>query len=174
MLINVNGGGGVKRWSKFKIGDLFNIKIGKVIDGNKANRNGEIAYITRKESDNGLDGFVKAEKDLLNRNFPVITIGNETAKPFVQSYPFFTGTKVNILLPKRFYSKYVLFFIATSLEQHKQKYSYSYTINSTRLNEQIILLPTNKDGEIDINFMETYMREKENQKIIQYLKAEID
>ena len=36
---------------------------------------------------------------MLTDEYPVITIGNETAQAFVQVYPFFTGTKVNILAP---------------------------------------------------------------------------
>jgi len=120
-----------RNWGKFTIGDLFYIKIGKSIDGNKVNReSGKTAYITRKEQNNGLDGFIDYELDFLNTDYPVLTIGNETAEPFIQYYPFFTGTKVNILKPKQKLSVFVLSFIAVSLKQHKSKYSYSFTINS--------------------------------------------
>lgn len=162
--------GGVKQWLKFKIGDLFHISIGKSIDGNKTNRNGKHAYITRKESDNGLDGFIDDNIELLNELKPVITIGNETAKPFVQTFPFFTGTKVNILQSKQPCTKYALYYIATSLEQHKQKYSYSYTINSSRLKEQVILLPVTAKHEIDYEHMDLFMREIENKIMVNFLK----
>lgn len=148
-----------KKWNKFRINDLFNIVIGRAIDGNKVNReNGNVAYITRKESNNALDGFINYADDYMNLEYPVITIGNETAKPFVQTYPFFTGTKVNIMKPKFKANKYILFFISQSLEQHKNKYSYSYTINSTRLKEQIILLPVNQENEPDYEYMEQYIK----------------
>lgn len=150
-----------KHWGRFRIGDLFQIRIGKNIDGNKADMTGDIAYVTRKETNNGIDGFINGKNVLLNKDFPVITIGNETAKPYVQQYPFFTGTKVNILKPYSKVSFYALQFVATSLQQHKDKYSYSYTTNSTRLKEQIILLPITESGVPDWAFMDAFMRQKE-------------
>ena len=159
-----------RNWGRFTIGDLFHIKIGKSIDGNKVNReNGKIAYITRKEQNNGLDGFIDYESDFLNNDYPVLTIGNETAEPFVQCYPFFTGTKVNILKPRQELSASVLSFVAVSLKQHKSKYSYSFTINSTRLKKQVILLPVNSDGLPDWQFMEDFMKQIERNKIANML-----
>ena len=156
-----------RNWGRFTIGDLFHIKIGKSIDGNKVNReSGKIAYITRKEQNNGLDGFIDYESDFLNNDYPVLTIGNETAEPFVQCYPFFTGTKVNILKPRQELSASVLSFVAVSLKQHKSKYSYSFTINSTRLKKQVILLPVNSDGLPDWQFMEDFIKQKEQKQIV--------
>lgn len=155
-----------RNWGRFTIGDLFHIKIGKSIDGNKVNReSGKIAYITRKEQNNGLDGFIDYESDFLNNDYLVLTIGNETAEPFVQCYPFFTGTKVNILKPRQELSASVLSFVAVSLKQHKSKYSYSFTINSTRLKKQVILLPVNSDGLPDWQFMEDFTKQKEQKQI---------
>ena len=131
-------------WRAFQVASLFDIKIGKSI-----------------ESNNGLDGFIAGSKGLLNEEYPVITIGNETAEPFVQGYPFFTGTKVNILIPKEALSKHVLLFIACCLRMHKSKYSYCYTVNSTRLRQQKILLPAGEDGQPDYVFMEQYMKQIE-------------
>lgn len=149
---------------------MFDIEIGKAIDGNKVDRkNGHYAYITRKENNNGLDGFIDYDMKYYNENFPVITIGNETCKPFVQTSPFFTGTKVNIMKPRFNANKYILLFISQSLEMHKVKYSYSYTINSTRLKEQIILLPTKEDGTIYFEYMENYIKSKLKNKLEKYI-----
>jgi len=176
-------GGGVKpsiKWKEFMMKDLFYVKIGKNIDGNKIDKlSGKSAYITRKESNNGLDGFINFEDtdNFLNINYPVITIGNETAEPFVQNFPFFTGTKVNILIPKINLNEDVLFFIATSLKMHKSKYSYSFTVNSTRLKQQKILLPTTVDGKPDYVYMANYMKAleyKKLQKYFQYKGLELD
>lgn len=159
-----------KEWGEFVIEDLFSTKIGKNIDGNKINKNnGKTAYVTRKESNNGLDGFINYEKSFLNNLFPVITIGNETAQPFVQSFPFFTGTKVNLLAPKRSLSRFSLNFISECLKQQKQKYSYSFSINSERLKRQKILLPTDKAGQPDYKYMENYIKKLEHGKLINYL-----
>lgn len=160
-----------KKWSAFEIANLFNVKIGKNVDGNKVNKkNGDTAYITRKESDNGLDGFINFEHKFLNEAFPVITIGNETAQPFVQTFPFFTGTKVNILEHKQEISAEALRFISRCLEMHKNKYSYSFTINSTRLKRQKILLPINANQEPDYPYMENYIKRLEYEKLTQFLE----
>lgn len=158
-----------REWKEFVIEKLFDVKIGKNVDGNKIDKNsGKSAYITRKESNNGLDGFIDTDKKLLNKDFPVLTIGNETAEPFIQDFQFYTGTKVNILKPKNRLSKYALIFISQALKMHKQKFSYSFTINSTRLKRQTIVLPINSQGDPDYEFMENYMREKEQEKAHAY------
>ena len=169
----LTGGGTTNlNWQEFTIGELFNISIGKNIDGNKVNKDsGLTVYITRKESENGVDGFIDGfEETHLNRDYPVITIGNETAKPFVQNYKFYTGTKVNILESKEPITRYTMYFITTSLEKHKSKYSYSYTATSKRLEKQKLLLPVDENMHPDWSFMDKYMRQIENEKIIKYLQ----
>ena len=158
-------------WKEFSIESLFNIKIGKNVDGNKVDReNGKTAYITRKENTNGLDGFIDEDSSFLNTNYPVITIGNETAEPFVQEFPFFTGTKVNILTPKFDIDVPVLKYIATSLRQHKNKYSYSFTINSTRLKKQNILIPTDESGNPNWKYMSDFVKKMELDKVNEVLE----
>lgn len=159
-----------KEWKEFFIEELFNIRIGKNIDGNKINKQGgKIPYVTRKENCNGVNGFISYSQDFLTVDYPVITIGNETAEPFIQKYPFFTGTKVNILKPKQKVSEYTLKFIATSLKAHKSKYSYSFTINSTRLKRQKIMLPVNQNLEPDYEYMEQYIKNITYKKLSNYL-----
>lgn len=160
-----------KEWREFFISELFDVQIGKNIDGNKVDKcSGMYPYITRKEVHNGNDGFLNYDQEYLFKDTPVITIGNETASPFVQTSPFFTGTKVNILKSKNVIQEKALFFIAQSLRQHKDKYSFSYTINSTRLKRQMILLPIVEDGTPDYKYMEQYMINLEYRKRKQYLE----
>lgn len=161
-----------KEWKEFSISKLFTVKIGTSIDGNKIDKtSGETPYITRKESNNGLDGFIENEEIKMTKNYPVITIGNETAQPYVQQYPFYTGTKVNVLTPIKDLSEYILFFISTCLRQQKSKYNYSFTINSTRLKKQTILLPINDKEEPDYEYMEQYIKNLMFKKYNQYLKS---
>ena len=161
-----------RQWAGFTIDELFTVKIGKAIDGNKVDKvSGTTPYITRKEINNGLDGFIDHDISLLNTSRPVITIGNETAEPFVQNYPFYTGTKVNILTPKISVTRYALQFIAICLKKHKDKYSYAFTINSTRLKKQVIQLPVNANGLPDWEFMTQYMQAIEDKLYFQYLQA---
>lgn len=152
-------------WGRARLSDLFTITIGKNLDGNKIDcDSGWTPYVTRKETTNGLDGFTGGhdEKYLWSR-VPAITIGNETAKPFVQTHEFYTGTKVNILTPKKPMSVGVLQFIARCIEANKDRYSYSYTANSTRLGEQSLMLPLTVSGELNTAFMESEIARIENE-----------
>jgi len=152
------------------IGDLFHIKIGKSIDGNKVNKTiGRTAYITRREVNNGLDGFIDYDENYCQTVVPAITIGNETAEPFVQVFPFYTGTKVNILTSKSCVSSAALQFVAQCLRVNNKKYSYSFTINSTRLRRQIVCLPVNQEDVPDWQYMEEYLKQQINHMILVYL-----
>jgi len=148
-----------KQWKEFKLGDLFTIKIGKNIDGNKIDKIfGNFPYITRKESNNGNDGFIDYDDAYLFRDVPVITIGNETASPFVQTSPFFTGTKVNIMKYKGNIDKYGLYFISQCIRKQKNKFSYVYTMSSRRLQRQTILLSICEDRNPDTEYMSAYIK----------------
>ncbi|WP_399630880.1 restriction endonuclease subunit S [Sporosarcina sp. SG10008] len=145
-------------YSPFLVSDLFEVIIGKAIDGNKAklNENGT-PYITRKVTRNGFEFMIDGEAEkLYSGKLPVITIGNETSKPFVQEFHFFTGTKVNICIPKLDLKRNHLLYVATMIENATKMFSYSYTINSTRLKNLIILLPI-KEQEPDWGYMDTYV-----------------
>lgn len=152
------------KWGGVELADLFKITIGKNLDGNKIDRkHGSTPYITRKESTNGIDGFTTGhDEKFLWTEVPSITIGNETAKPFIQSHEFYTGTKVNILTPKRTFSLAVLKFLARCIESGKDRYSYSYTANSTRLAKQRIIVPLTSEGKLNINYMEAEIVRIEN------------
>jgi len=150
-------------WQVFIIEDYFKIQIGKTINGNEAKNNlGDTPYITRKTTTNGLEYFIKDfPTEYIFENPPVITVGNETAKPFVQVYPFYTGTKVNILTPKFNANKHNLMFVSRMIENNSNRFSYSFTMNSTRLKALKILLPVNNKNKPDWDYMEQYMKIKE-------------
>ena len=145
-------------YAPFVISELFDVVIGKAIDGNKAEKseNGT-PYITRKTTINGFVFMIDGEKEkFYSGKLPVITIGNETSKPFVQEFHFFTGTKVNICIPKLKLNKNHLLYIAAIIQTATKMYSYSYTINSTRLKNLKIMLPI-KDKEPDWDYIDTYI-----------------
>lgn len=153
-----------KSWGKFDLIDYFDVIIGKAIDGNKKHIKppGELVvanYITRSVSNNGINDRISYSKEYLSDYGNVIIVGNETAYPFIQTKPFFTGTKVNILIPKMEISLNALIYICTLLRVAVEKYSYAYTINSTKLKNLEIYMPINDDKTPDWNFMESYIKD---------------
>ena len=148
---------------------MFNIKIGKPVIGNTVDKiSGHYAYVTRKESNNGVDGFIDYDENFLNVDFPVITVGAETAMPFVQNFPFFTGVKVNILSPKKSLSRFTLMFIAQSIKMQREKFTYAFALISSRLKKLRIFLPVTDDDTPDYEYMENYVRAVEEEILQRY------
>ena len=160
------------RWKEFTLGGLFHFGRGKVIDADSVDRvSGSTAYITRTERNNGVNGFIDFDDaSYLNTKYPVITIGNETAEPFVHTYPFYTGTNINILSPKTSASRQALIFVSVCFKLHKSKYSYGYAASSTRLKNQRIQLPVDDNGQPDYDFMERYIYSHEQRLIRAYVE----
>ena len=157
-----------KKWHQFRLGELFDVSIGKNIDKIRVDSSGGEAYVTRKTTRNGLEGFIAADSALRNDNHPVITIGNETARPFVQAFRFFTGTKVNILSPRVRMSTQALLFVARCIEMSKDRFSYSFSANSTRLRSLCVMLPKDENGRPDFVFMDRYMRSVRRRLLAKY------
>ncbi len=66
-------------------------------------------------------------------------------------------------------NKYILLFFKTVILQQKVKYTYGYKFNGQRMERQKILLPVNKEGRPDYEFMEQYGKQIMLQKYQQYL-----
>lgn len=166
------------KWQEKTIDELFTVRIGKNIDGNKVNKmSGDIPYITRKETNNGVDGFLSKDLDKKYYNKVenyCITIGNETAEPFVQQYDFYTGTKVNILEPKdKNIDLFAMQFIQVCIKNQMGRFSYSFAATSKRLKSQIISIPVDSKGEPDYVYMSQYMKKKANKVIEKYSQNKI-
>ena len=56
----------------------------------------------------------------------------------------------------------------TNILQQKSKFLYAYKFNENRMRAQNIILPVTSKGEIDYNFMESYIKELEDHKIKEY------
>ena len=67
-------------------------------------------------------------------------------------------------------NKFVLLFFKTIILQQKNKYSYAYKFNSTRMKRQIIMLPVNDAGNPDYEYMEQYIKNLMIKKYKAYLE----
>ena len=57
--------------------------------------------------------------------------------------------------------KYAYLFMVPIINRLSEKYSFNREINDERIKREIILLPVNKEGEIDFVFMSSFMQEVE-------------
>lgn len=165
------------RWGEFKVGDLFEIlSYKKRFDANKVHlvKKGH-PYVVRTSLNNGMKGFLNEDKKYLNDG-NTISFGQDTATMFYQEKPYFTGDKIKILKPKneRFNKINSMFFI-TEMTKAFSNFSWgSSSFSIDVISKQIISLPITSSGEIDFDFMESFIRELEEERIRElaaYLKV---
>lgn len=165
-------------WGEYRLVDLFEINsYKKRFDANKVNvsNNGKFPYVVRMGSNNGQKGFINEDEIFLNDG-NTISFGQDTATMFYQESPYFTGDKIKILKAKdkRFNKKNAQFFISTMMKSFSS-FSWGSSSFSVKIIEnQKITLPISKNGEVDFEFMESFIAELEAERIAEleaYLSA---
>lgn len=164
-----------REWKEFFIGGnegIFKIRSsssgidkGKLLMADETN----VPYVTRSDKNNGIDLFVaKQNKKVDLKN--VITIGLDTQTIFYQPHAFYTGQNIQVL-SNPFLNKYVAMFIIPLLKSQMVKFNWGGNgATLTRLNRTKLLLPIDKNGNPDYEFMEQYVKEQENRKREEYIK----
>lgn len=165
-----------ERWKEFLIaGDegLFNISsTNSGIDKNKLNNeNGNIPYITRSNENNGINLFVSNKQDTKwnvdEKN--TITIGLDTQTVFYQPYKFYTGQNIQILKHQKI-NKETAMFIISMLKVQMKKFNWGGNgATLGRLCRTKLMLPIDSTGEPNWSFMEDYIKNMEQKKIIDYI-----
>lgn len=157
------------KWGEYRLGDLFDVLSYKQrFDANKVTlvENGGHPYIVRQGSDNGQKGFIDEDEIYLNDG-NTISFGQDTATMFYQEKPYFTGDKIKILKPKmeRFGKDNVQFFLATMRRSFSNFGWGTSSFSIEVIENQNITLPTTTNNEIDFDFMESFIRELEEERI---------
>lgn len=153
----------VSEWGKYKIGKLFKAYLSKDDIQPKNIIEGTIPLISSGKENNGIVAYIKDDNaQLWEAN--TITV-DMFGKAFYQSVPYHCVShgRVNILKSINPISEYPMRFIALAIEcVSSQKYEFNEMCTGKKLLEDEIYLPT-KDGEPDYDYMETYMRNIENE-----------
>ena len=164
-----------RKWKEFFISGedgIFNIEsTSSGIDKNKLNtEQGNIPYITRSDSSNGLSFFITEKQDskYSSDRGNCITIGLDTQTVFYQPYDFFTGQNIQVLNYNNCTKENAL-FIVKLIQLQMMKFNWGGNgATLGRLARTKILLPVNSAGGIDYDFMESYIKEVEEQKSKEY------
>ena len=169
-------------WKEFRIGDLFDIGTGSLVDIKKATA-GRTPRISVQTGNNGILGYYSEslENARYFENFISVNFfGNSYYHPYRASVEM----KVHTLIPKQFrLSESFAFFAVTSLNRKLvNKFSYGSQLSSSKLKNDplTIQLPTlMKDGEtcIDFDFMATFvtaMKKVVIKQVVTYLDQHTD
>ncbi len=151
-------------WGDYYLKDLFKFKRG---NQNKMSDliQGSFPLISAKKIRNGYKNFVEKNNKPL---YPgsIISLNNDgeggVGIAYYQPFKSMLDTHVTALFSNDDVNKYTLLFISRMITKQRNKFSHGYAISTKRLKRQIIKLPT-KNNKPDYEFMEQYMKRKENE-----------
>ena len=159
-----------REWKEFKISRIFEMEkvTGFPIENYSE---GITPYISTSGVNNGLIGFIQSdEKSISSGN--CISVDPIKGNSFYHEYSFcgrgYSGASVN-LLRNNILNKFIGLFCCSSIENTALfKASYGNLFNGERLKNGIILLPVITTGEIDYDFMESFIQKLEKEKLSEY------
>ncbi len=158
-----------KSWKEFFITDIFDtIQRGKRLT--KANQiEGGIPYISSTASNNGVDNFIGNNQNVrISKNCITIANSGSVGSSFYHPYKFVASDHVTHLKNRKM-SKYTYLFLSTLTNRFSKKYNFNREINDKRISREKILLPIDKYGKPDYNYMEQYIKNLSYKKLMQYM-----
>lgn len=141
----------IGNWKPFKFGklidDIYKAKAYAKIELSTSShkRTGYLPFVSRTETNNGVDCYV-SESDVDNiEDGNAIVIGDTTATVSYQSNPFVTGDHM-IVIRAQWINKYVAMFIVALLRRERFRYSYGRAFLKESIEKTYLLLPARHDG----------------------------
>ncbi|MEJ7163188.1 restriction endonuclease subunit S [Staphylococcus capitis] len=149
------------KWEDYFIESLFQIKPGKRLTKKEFTK-GSKPFIGSSDHNNGVTNFVDNHNSSEDFNVLGVNYNGSVVENFYHPYKALFSDDVKRLSLKIKGNKYMYLFIKNMILKQKEKYQYGYKFNGTRMKRQIIKLPT-KNNRPDYDFMEQYMKRKENE-----------
>ncbi|SFQ55610.1 restriction endonuclease subunit S [Parafilimonas terrae] len=167
------------KWKTFKYGGkegVFIIKNGYYNKKPDVTETGEIPFIGATENNNGVTGYYSlfdietnhkdersAAHDLDKKIFKgnCITVSNNGSVgcAFYQRNDFTCSHDINILyLKEREWNEYLAMFVCTLIQLEKYRWAYGRKWRPVRMPISEIKLPVTKQGKIDWEFMESFVK----------------
>ena len=160
-----------REWLAIPLSSVFSIKsTSSGIDKNKLiYQSGKYPYVTRTDTNNGINDFVCEQPFYGMDTGNCITVGLDTQTAFYQENSFYTGQNIQVLRNDKLNAvnaKFLVPLIKNTLS------IFSWGGNGatlTRLRRSKIMLPVDESGNPDYAFMEQYIKEREQQIIQNYI-----
>lgn len=160
------------KWKEFYFNDVFR----KIQRGKRLKKDdhieGDIPYISSTSLNNGLDGFI-GNKDNIRKFNNNLTLANSgsVGSCFYHNYEYIASDHVTSLTLENA-DKYIYLFMATIIKRLEKKYSFNREINDKRIKNEKFILPTDKFGNPNWEYMSKFMKnlEAENlEKALEYI-----
>lgn len=159
-------------WKTFRFTEVFqDIQRGKRLT--KANQtDGPKPYISSTSENNGVDAFIGNETGV--RKFEdVLTLANSgsVGSTFYQQFEFVASDHVTALKSENA-DKYAYLFLSTVVKRLEEKYSFNREINDTRIKREKLILPADKEGNPNFQYMSDFVKKLEldkAQEVLEYI-----
>lgn len=157
-------------WKTFRFTEIFQeIQRGKRLT--KANQtDGPKPYISSTSENNGVDAFIGNDTGI--RKFEdVLTLANSgsVGSTFYQQFEFVASDHVTALKSENA-DKYAYLFLSTVVKRLEEKYSFNREINDTRIKREKVILPADKQGNPDFQYMSDFVKKLELDKVQEVLE----
>jgi hypothetical protein len=157
-----------KVWGEFFIEDVAQIISGRDIYQSEREK-GNIPYVSATANNNGVGYYVGNTNETLEENCLSVNRNGSVGYSFYHQYKaLFSNDCRKLRLKNK--SPFVGKFISRIITQQKDKYGYGYKMGTGRIKRQKILLPVDKIGQPDYEYMENYIKRIEYEKLKQYLE----
>jgi len=158
----------LKEWGEFFIEDIAQIISGR--DIYEAERiKGNTPYVSATANNNGIGYFVGNTNETLEENCLSVNRNGSVGYSFYHNYKaLFSNDCRKLRLKNK--SPFVGKFISRIITGQKEKYGYGYKMGTGRIKRQKILLPIDKKGEPDYDYMENYIKKLEYEKLTKYIE----
>lgn len=164
------------KWRNFKIGDLFDFKRkpSKGLNNIEINKKDGISYLGATNRNNGVLEFVEYDQKLIYDGNCIAFIRNGEGsmgysiykkENFIATQDISVGYNTNL-------NKYNGMFITTIADRVRGKYNFGYKRNQKRLENEILKLPIDENGNPHWDYMSEFMKklEAENlEKVLEYI-----
>ena len=158
-------------WNEYFIEEICDIYSGKDIY-ERERVEGNIPYVTATATNNGIGYFVNNTNKTKDKNCISVNRNGSVGYSFYHNYEALFGNDTRKLKSK-YENEYVGKFISFMISEQKGKYGYGYKMGTGRLKRQKIMLPSDKEGKPNYDFMKKciIMNElKHIKKILKFLK----
>jgi hypothetical protein len=139
----------VLRWKEFSVGELFDLQSGDY-HGLKSLKSGDTPLVSCGKKRNGVVRFVDVPPETIHKEKLTIAFnGQEPLTTHYHPYSFASKDDVAICLPRCPFQIATLLFVKYAIENERWRYSYGRKCFKEKLNNLMIKLPVNEDGQID-------------------------
>ena len=166
------------KWGEFKVIDVFKVRNTHcILSSEIAPGSGTIPYLCASAENNAVSSYVDYRADLKEPG-NCIFIGGKTFVVSYQESDFFSNDSHNLALylnDEDSATKPHLLFMASCIARSLgHKYTWGDSISKQKIKNDSVSLPVTPSGEIDFAFMDSFIRELEEERIRElaaYLKV---